>query len=261
VRRILLGVVLLCLALGGAGAARAEIFGSNGIFIKFGGGFAPRSLPRDRDVPVTVRLSTAIKTSDGSTPPRLRRISFGVNRYGRITTRGLPVCRAAELESTSSKTALERCKGALLGRGSFGANLEFHGDEPAPVHGRMLVFNSRSHGRPVFLLHVYASRPADVTIVLRFKIRRPRRGKFGTELSATIPKLASDLGYVTRVSLVFDRRYRFRGRRLSFLSARCAAPSGFPGAVFSFTRGTFAFSGGKRIVTTLTRDCTVRRGS
>lgn len=249
---------MLCLVLGGATMARAEIFGGDGLFIKFGGGFAPRTLPRDRDVPVTVRLDTAIKTSDGSSPPRLRRISFGVNRYGRITTKGLPVCHASELESTDSATALERCKGALVGHGGFDANLEFHGDEPAPVHGRMLAFNGRAHGHPAVLLHVHASRPADVTIVLSFGLRHPKRGKFGTELSTAVPKLASDLGYVTDVSLVFERRYRYRGRNYSFLSARCAAPSGFPGAIFSFTRGTFSFSGGKRIVTTLTRTCTVR---
>jgi hypothetical protein len=257
VKRTLLGAVLLCLALGGAAVADAEIFGGNGLFIKFGGGFAPHTLPRDRDVPVTVRLDTAIKTADGSAPPRLRQISFGVNRYGRITTKGLPVCHAAELESTSSATALERCKGALVGHGGFDANLEFHGGEPAPVHGRMLAFNGRSHGHSTVLLHVYASRPADVTIVLTFDVRHPQRGKFGTELSATIPKLASDLGYVSSVSLVFERHYRYRGHSYSFLSARCAAPSGYPGAIFSFTRGTFSFSGGKRIVTTLVRTCTV----
>jgi hypothetical protein len=249
---------LLCLVLGGAAVARAEIFGGNGLFIKFGGGFAPRTLPRNRDVPVTVRLHTAIKTSDGSAPPRLREISFGVNRYGRITTKGLPVCHASELESTDSATALKRCKSALVGHGGFDANLEFHGGEPAPVHGRILAFNGRAHGHSTVLLHVYASKPANVTIVLSFDVRHPKRGKFGTELSTDVPKLASDLGYVTDVSLVFQRRYRYRGRSYSFLSARCAAPAGFPGAIFSFTRGTFSFTGGKRIVTTLARTCTVR---
>lgn len=249
--------MLLSLVLGAAAVARAEIFGGNGLFIKFGGGFTPHRLPRDRDVPVTVRLNTAIKTSDGSAPPRLRQISFGVNRYGRITTKGLPVCNASELESTNSATALARCKSALVGHGGFDANLEFHGGEPVPVHGRMLAFNGRAHGHPTVLLHVYASTPADVTIVLSFDLRHPKHGKFGTELSATIPRLASDLGYVTDVSLVFERRYRYRGKDYSFLSARCAAPSGFPGAIFSFTRGTFSFSGGKQIVTTLTRTCTV----
>jgi len=249
---------VLCLALGGAAVARAEIFGGNGLYIKFGGGFAPRTLPRNRDVPVTVRLHTAIKTSDGSAPPRLREISFGVNRYGRITTKGLPVCHASELESTDSATALKRCKGALVGHGGFDANLEFHGGEPAPVHGRMLAFNGRAHGHSTVLLHVYASKPANVTIVLSFDVRHPKRGKFGTELSTDVPRLASDLGYVTDVSLVFQRRYRYRGKSYSFLSARCAAPAGFPGAIFSFTRGTFSFTGGKRIVTTLARTCTVR---
>ncbi len=254
----MLAAALLCLVLGGATVARAEIFGGNGLFIKFGGGFAPRTLPRNRDVPVTVRLHTAIKTSDGSAPPRLREISFGVNRYGRITTKGLPVCHASELESTDSATALKRCKSALVGHGGFDANLEFHGGEPAPVHGRILAFNGRAHGHSTVLLHVYASKPANVTIVLSFDVRHPKRGKFGTELSTDVPKLASDLGYVTDVSLVFQRRYHYRGRSYSFLSARCAAPAGFPGAIFSFTRGTFSFTGGKRIVTTLARTCTVR---
>lgn len=250
--------LLLATTLSGAAIAHAEIFGGEGLFVSFGGGFTPRSLPRDRDVPVTVTLETSIKTGDGSRPPQLRQISFGVNRYGHITTTGLPVCHAALLESTDSPAALERCGGALVGHGKFIANVEFPNRAPFPVHGRMLAFNGSAHGHPAILLHINGSNPADVTVVLTFTIRHPKQGKFGTVLSATIPRLASDLGYVTDVSLVFDRRYSYRGKRYSFLSARCAAPAGFPGAIFSFTRGTFSFAGGKKIVTTLTRDCVVR---
>ncbi|HET7052542.1 MAG TPA: hypothetical protein VFI09_01335 [Solirubrobacterales bacterium] len=250
--------LLLAAVLFGAAIAHAEISGSNGLFVKFGGGFSPRSLPRDRDVPVTVHLNTAIKTADGSKPPQLRRITFGVNRYGHITTKGLPLCRAAQLESTSSAIALARCRGALVGHGGFDADVAFPQSAPFAVHGEMLAFNGLAHGRPAILLHVYASTPTDVTVVLAFTIRHPRRGKFGTVLAARVPKLASDLGYVTDVALVFDRRYSFRGKRYSFLSARCAAPTGFPGAIFSFTRGTFEFAEGKKIVTTLTRNCVVR---
>ncbi|HZK15552.1 MAG TPA: hypothetical protein VFC52_03060, partial [Solirubrobacterales bacterium] len=216
------------------------------------------SLPRDRDVPVTVNLKTSIKTTDGARPPQLRRISFGVNRYGRISTRGLPTCRPGLLESTNPRAALARCRRALVGHGGFAANVEFPNRAPFPVRGRMLAFNGRAHGKPAILLHIHGSNPVEVTVVLTFAIRHPARGKFGTVLSTKIPRLASDLGYVTDVSLVFDRRYRFRGKGYSFLSARCAAPSGFPGAIFSFTRGTFDFAGGRQIVTTLTRDCLVR---
>jgi hypothetical protein len=250
--------LLLCAVLLGTAVARGEISGNDGLFVSFSGGFTPRSLPRDRDVPVTVRLRTSIKTADGTRPPQLRRISFGVNRYGRITTRGLPTCHPGLLESTDPPTALSRCGRALVGRGKFGANVEFPNRAPFPVEGQMLAFNGRAHGKPAILLHIHGSNPVEVTVVLRFTIRHPTRGRFGTVLSTRIPRLASDLGYVTDVALTFDRRYRYRGERYSFLSARCAAPAGFPGAIFSFTRGTFTFAGGKRIVTTLTRDCTVR---
>jgi hypothetical protein len=257
-RRLAVIGLLLATVSFGAAIAHGEISGEDGLFVSFGGGFTPRSLPRDRDVPVTVRLKTSIKTTDGARPPQLRRISFAVNRYGQISTKGLPACRPALLESTNQATALARCGGALVGRGQFIANVEFPNRAPFPVHGQMLAFNGKTHGRSAILLHIHGSRPVEVTVVLTFTIRHPARGKFGTVLSTRIPRLASDLGYVTDVSLVFNRRYRYRGEERSFLSARCAAPAGFPGAIFSFTRGTFAFADGKRIVTTLTRDCLVR---
>lgn len=257
-KRLTLIAALLVAALFGAAIARGEISGSDGLFVSFGGGFTPHSLPRDRDVPVTVKLDVSIKTVDGTRPPQLRRISLAVNRYGRLTTRGLPTCRPALLESTDPRTALARCRPALVGRGHFIANVEFPNRAPFPVNGKMLAFNGRAHGRPAILLHIHGSNPVAVTVVLTFTIRHPKQGKFGTVLSAKIPRLASDLGYVTDVALVFNRQYRFRGREYSFLSARCAAPAGFPGAIFSFTRGTFTFAETKPIVTTLTRDCVVR---
>lgn len=257
-KRLALTGFLLIAVLIGAAIARAEIAGNDGLFVSFSGGFTPHTLPRDRDVPVTVRLKTSIKTTDGSRPPQLRQISFELNRYGRIFTKGLPACHPELLESTDPQTALARCGDALVGRGELIANVEFPNRPPFPVHGRVLVFNGEAHGKPAFLLHIHGSRPADVTVVLTFTIRHPAKGKFGTVLSTKIPRLASDLGYVTDVSLVFSRKYRYRGKEYSFLSARCAAPSGFPGAIFSFTRGTFTFAGNKQIVTTLTRACTVR---
>lgn len=257
-KRLALIAVLIVAVPFGAGIAHGEISGSDGLFVSFGGGFTPRSLPRDRDVPVTVNLNVAIKTADGERPPQLRRITLAVNRYGRLTTKGLPTCPPALLEATDPPTALARCRSALVGRGHFAANVEFPNRAPFPVEGKMLAFNSRAHGREAILLHIHGSNPVEVTVVLTFTIHHPKRGKFGTVLSTRIPRLASDLGYVTDVALVFNRRYSYRGKRYSFLSARCAAPSGFPGAIFSFTRGTFAFASSKPIVTTLTRDCTVR---
>jgi len=257
-RRLTLISVLCIAVLLGAGIARGEIFGEKGLYVSFGGRFVPHSLPRDRDVPIAVNLSGAIKTADGTPPPQLRRLTIAVNRYGRLSTEGLPSCQPSLLESTDSELAMERCGSALVGHGRFGANVEFPDRAPFPVAGSMLAFNGRVHGRPVILLHIHGSNPVEITVVLTFEIHHPRHGKFGTVLTAKIPRIAADLGYVTDISLVFSRKYRYQGKQRSFISARCAAPAGFPGALFTFARGTFDFAGGIQLSTSLARDCQVR---
>lgn len=252
-------IAVLCAALlGGAAIAHAESVQSGKLVVSFGGKFTPHSLPRDRDVPVQVNLEGSVKTTDGSTPPPLRRMSIAVNRYGRLSVTGLPLCPSGVLESTSSEDALKLCGPALVGRGSFGANLSFPNLPPQPIDGRMIAFNSRVGGRPVILLHIHASSPAPATVVLVFEISHRKSGKFGTVMETKIPEIAADIGYVTDISLKFGREYTYGGKRRSFLSARCAAPAGFPGALFTFARGTFEFAGKTKVTTSLTRDCVVR---
>ena len=256
-RRLALICVLLAASLG-ATVARGEVERAGNVLVAFDGRFVPQALPRDRDAPISVDLSGRIRTTDGSLPPQLRRVSIAVNRYGRLSTQGLPTCGAAELEATSPALALARCRDALVGRGHFGAQIELPEAAPFPAEGSMLAFNGRSGGGPAVFLHIHGSNPIDITVILTFQIRHRREGKFGTIFTARIPRIASDLGYVTDLSLGFGRRYRHRGEARSFLSARCAAPAGFPGALFSFARGIFLFADGKRVTTTLARDCTVR---
>lgn len=254
--RIPIGLGLAVLLLG-AGLAQAELSQRGNLRLSFDARFSPHALPRDRDAPVTVTLNGSIRTTNGSRPPQLRSMSIAVNRYGRLSTVGLPVCPQRLLESTSSETALAICGRALIGRGRFGANVDFP-DLKFPVEGRMLAFNSRQRGRPAIALHVYGTNPVETTLVLPFAIRHPQRGRYGTVISTRIPRIASDLGYVTDLSLTFGRRYRHEGRPRSFISARCAAPAGFPGALFNFARGSFSFANGQTLTSTLARDCLVR---
>jgi hypothetical protein len=252
-----LTALALAATLVGAGLAQAELAQKGSLRLAFDARFSPHALPRDRYAPVTITMSGSIRTTDGSRPPQLRTMSIAVNRYGRISTQGLPVCLPQRLQSTSSEVALSRCGRALVGRGRFGANVDFP-DLKFPVQGRMLAFNSRKGGRPAIALHIHGTNPVEATLVLAFKITHPARGRFGTVLSTRIPLIAADLGYVTDLSLIFGRRYRHEGEARSFLSARCAAPAGFPGALFAFARGTFTFANGQTMATTLARDCLVR---
>jgi hypothetical protein len=256
--RLAIAVLLVLAALLGAAVARGELNQDGNVRISFKGGFSPRTLPRDRPAPVTIQFEGTIGTTDGSHPPPVRHIEFSLNRNGRLSTEGLPVCTSGLLQSTTSEEALQRCGPALVGRGHFGANVEFPTVTPFPAKGTLLAFNGKQSGKPALLLHLYGNVPVRATFVLPLKISHKAKGQFGTVLSAKIPTLAGGVGSITAIDLKLGRNYTYRGQARSYLSASCAAPAGFPGAVFTFARGSFEFADGKKIDTTLTRDCHVR---
>lgn len=254
-----LGIPLLLTALLlAAGAARAEIFQNGNLRVSFDGDFAPHRLPRDRAVAVTVSVEGSIATTDGSHPPPLRRLEIGLNRHGHLTTRGLPSCSTSLLQSTTSATALSRCRPALVGRGTFKADVDLN-HEGLPAEGKVLVFNSSRGWRSGLALHIYGTVPVQATFVLPLTITRRDRGEFGTVLTASVPRLAGGLGSITEISMSLGRSYRYRGQHLSLISASCAAPAGFDLAIFAFAKGTFTFVGGRQLKIALTRDCRVRQ--
>lgn len=257
-RRRLATVALLLF--GGAAfvaGANAEVIQSGDVRVAFLAEFTPTSLPRETPAPITVEVGGKISTTDGSHPPALRNLRVELNRAGRIDPVGLPGCEPSLLQSTDSASALARCGPAKVGDGTFQAQLRF-GGKPLVVEGRALVFNSAAGGRPGMLIHIYIAEPARVTFVIPLRIRH-QSGEFGTVLTAHVPTLVGGLGSVTDLRLRIGRRFEYRGARRSYLSAACAAPPGFPGAPFSFARGTFSFEGGRTIHLTLTRHCRVRK--
>lgn len=258
-RRLLItaAIAVCCLPIAEA-AAQHRIVQSENVRVSFGGRLAPRALPRERPAPVTVHFDGSVSSVDGDRPPQLRRISVAVNRAGRFSAVGLPTCTAATLQQTSTEKALDLCRRALVGHGHFAANVDFPGSPLIPAEGRVLVFNSRTHGGAGMLLHLYGTSPVRAAFVLPLEISRRSHGEFGTVFSASIPKLASDLGYVTDIELTIGRRYSYAGKPRSFLSARCAAPAGFSGAVYQLAKATFTFPKGKQLTSGLPGNCRVR---
>jgi len=256
-RRLATVALLLFAAATFAAAASAEVIQAGNVRVDFLAKFAPTALPREAPAPITVEVGGKISTTDGRQPPALRDLRVELNSAGRIESTGLPTCEASLLQSTDTAAALARCVPAKVGEGGFEAQFEF-GGKPLVVHGRALVFNAKVGRRPGMLVHIFISEPVGVTLVVPLKISR-RPGEFGTVLSARIPALAGGLGSVTELRLRIGRRYEHGGARRSYLSAACAAPAGFPGAVFAFARGAFVFEGGRDLHTTLTRSCQVRK--
>jgi hypothetical protein len=121
----------------------------------------------------------------------------------------------------------------------------------------MLVFHAEptgSHRR--LLAQVYGRRPPSA-FVLDFKIVE-KPGVFGTVIKTTLPQPAREWAYVTHFDMKLRRRYTHGGERRSYVSAGCAAPAGFPGAIYPFARANFGFAGDKHVTATLIRNCRVR---
>jgi hypothetical protein len=255
-RRILIPALIALFALALVAASEAEVEQKENLRVKFDAEFDPQTLPRDRPAPVQIDVHGSIATTDGSHPPPLRWLEVELNRAGQLYSKGLPACSAPLLQSTSTEGALERCRSAVVGQGRFRADVNFGSEIPAT--GRILAFNGRSAGKPMLLLHFFASVPVRFTLVAPLTIGHQRKGEYGTILRTRIPRLAGGLGAITEIALTLGRRYSFAGKRRSYLSAACHAPAGFPGAVFPFARARFRFEAHRPIRTTLIRNCKVR---
>jgi hypothetical protein len=251
----LLAAALLLVAI--APAARGELSASGDLFVSFSGGIAPSALPRHAWAPIAVSVAGTVRTLSGERPPALRRISIAINRYGHLDARGLPACRRAQIQPSSTAQARATCGAALVGEGSFDADVAFPEQAAFPSHGHVLAFNAVVDGRTAILAHVYGRQPAPISRVIVFHIRH-RAGTYGTVLTASVPESLNEWGYLTHFSLDLHRVFSYHGQRRSYLSAACAAPAGFPGATFPFAHAAMSFADGRTLTSTLTRSCRVK---
>lgn len=242
----------------GVTAAQAELTERGDLFVRFEGGISPSALPREQLAPISIRVSGTVRTLSGERPPALRRIKIALNRGGRVDSKGLPVCHMSQINGASGEQALAACGDALVGRGSFASDTAYPDQDSFPSNGRILAFNSRLlDGGEAILAHIYGTFPVPTARVIVFHVRHTR-GTYGTVLSGALPTSLNRHGWVTHLSLVFHRRYTWHGRSRSYVSATCAAPVGFPGAVFPFARASMAFEDGRTLSSVLTRNCRVR---
>src|SRR6476659_6269577 len=99
--------------------APAERIQSGNVVVSLNGGIRPKALPRDHRVPVSVRLSGHVQTSDRSPLPRVNWIKLELAWRGRLETHGLAVCPQARLRSTDVRQALAACGAAAVGHGKL----------------------------------------------------------------------------------------------------------------------------------------------
>lgn len=237
-------------------ASASEITQRGGLRVSFDGSLTPHALPRSGKAPVRVTVGAKIATADGKTPPQLRKISIAINRNGRFDPTGLPICRLDRIQPSTNQDALAACRSSLVGEGQFSAKVLLAGQAPFPSNGKVYAFNSRLNGRPAILAHVYGPQPAPASYTLPFVLSEAK-GTFANVLTASLPAVTADSGYITGLEMTLGRNFSYKGKRRSYLSAGCPAPPGFPGAAFPFAKASFGFAK-QTVISTLTRSCGVR---
>jgi hypothetical protein len=253
------GAVITALLTFGAVGAMATVVQDGSVRVTFLAQLSPYKLPRTGTAPISVFVVGHVAASDGGIPPQLRRMQIEVNRHGLLQSRGLPVCRVPQIRTATSQQALNVCAPALIGSGRFWAHIVLPDQPPYPTHGRLLIFNGRQGRRQLVLAHIFTSNPFPSSFVVAFAVRRIARGRYGTEMSATLPQALGDWGYVDRIKLNLGRKYRFRGQELSYFNAGCPAPKNTDRAPFPLARASFYFQDRPPLRGTVTKACGVRK--
>jgi hypothetical protein len=240
------------------GVAHADVITGGGFTVTFSGEMSPRTLPRARSQPISLHVEGSVDPIGDQRPPALHRIIVAVNRHAQLSTRGLPICPPGSLHALTTKRALARCRDALVGTGHFTAHIDIPEEAPFPSVGRALVFNSRLHGHPALLAHVYGAKPAPTVEIMPLVIGHEKGGSYDLTFSATMPNVGDEWGYVTGFDLSLSRTFRVQGQTRSLLSASCPAPSGISTVPYKVARGTFLLTNGQTRNRVLSGSCHVR---
>lgn len=238
-------------ALGVKAVTKVHIQAGN-IVVDGEGGFTPSALPRNVDAPITLFGRGKISTADGAYPPVLDTIEFEFDKHGSVDTTGLPKCSMAKLAATTVPAARKLCPGAIVGTGHGRAVVKFPEQGPIAANSPITLFNGpRIKGDPSVLAHAHLTVPAPTTFIVPIRIETIRNGRYGYRVEARIPKIAGGYGIPLAGSIRVGRQWTYKGKRHSFVNARCA--DGRLQAI-----GRFGFKDGTQLKGTFLSPCQVR---
>jgi hypothetical protein len=234
-------VALAGLTIVGSVFAKPEKVIVGDIEVEYDGGFSPQALPKSKLTPISFFLWSKIRTVDGKHPPAIREFKLDGDKNVAIDVKGLPTCTAAKLQSQTTAGARKACGPSIVGSGTTEVEVEFEEQPPIDVKSELLAFNGGFKGGVTTLfIHAYLTAPVTAAIVTTVKIKKVKKGRYGTESIADVPKIAGGAGSVTYFKLKFDK---------GILFAKC--PDGRLQA-----HGTAVFADGTKASATVIRPCT-----
>jgi hypothetical protein len=249
-RVLVVAVLGVLIATAVAGIASAEKVVVGNLEFEADGGFTPKTLSKTQLTPIAFNAEGSIKTLDKTHPPALKEVVLEADKNTAVNVKGFPTCKSGQLQSQDTAHAKAICKSAIIGEGKTSIEIAFPESKVVPVKSDLLVFNGGEKGGVVTLyIHAYITVPVPAAVVTTLKIKKIHNGRYGLLTTATIPKIAGGSGSVTSFNLKIDKKYTYKGKKVSVLTAKC--PDGKLQA-----KATAIFSDGTKASAGIIRTCT-----
>lgn len=193
-----------------AGNLEVTIDGSSGV--------TPRALSKTKYTPIAFTAAGSIRTLDGTQPPPIKEVLLDSTNSA-VNVKGYPTCTSGALQARDTAAVKKACPDAIIGTGRGTIAVKFPEQNPIPAKTPLLVFNGgTSGGTTTFYIHTYLTQPITTAVVTTVKIKKAGSG---LKTVTTIPKIANGAGSVTDFSLTIDKKYTYKGKKVSVLSAKC----------------------------------------
>jgi hypothetical protein len=223
-RNLIRGTVIggaLALFVAGGAFAKPEVVRVGNLALTHDGGISPTELPKRKQAPVKAFISATIATIDGSHPPAAREARIDLDKDIHVNAKGLPVCKAGQLNSRNTAAARQVCGDAVVGAGLADVRIAFPEQPPLVPESPLTMFNGGvKGGKTTIFIHAYITVPVPAAIVTRVELT-PRPGRYGTHVVAKIPVISGGAGSLTMARLNIGRKFTYKGKKTSYLTASC----------------------------------------
>jgi len=222
-RRNLLAVVALSAALAVGVAAIASAASTTlrvgNLIFTVGGNAIPSTMPKNKYAPVKAQFFGKIRTSDGTHPSALRETVVTIDKDVKLNVKGLPVCKAGQLQARDTKSAKRVCGKATIGTGKATAEIAFAEQRPIKVPSPILVFNAGGNAKKIkLLIHTFITVPVPAAIVTDVTVLKKGTGIHAT---ARVPRIVGGAGSAIDYQLTVGRSYRYKGKKTAYSMAKC----------------------------------------
>ena len=237
-KKIVAGIVLgLLVAATTANAFHAHVVLGN-LVLDAEGSFSPKALPKFKNAPITTEGGGKISTLSGELPPILDTFVLEFDKHGALDTTGLGVCTKGKLIATDVATARKACKDAIVGEGFGKAVVKLPEQAPIKVGSPITLFNGPKKGADdTIIAHAHLDYPGPTTFIVPIVIEKIHKGVYGYRVIVRIPKIVNGYGHPIEGSAKVGKKWTYKGKKHSYINARCETGH------FQ-VRGEFSFKGG-----------------